>query len=364
MNFTDDALKTILSSLPNNYNDNWDDIRFGKQQKSTQNFLKSKIQKQLRKKGYYHITAIQHLLSNALQLYEFEYLYDHLELIEDKKLLLQVLAYRILGYRKVKLPLNTRDYREKLKFVESLADKSDSINPNFLHYFLFKMDLRKIGYPIQFYFTVGGVMTGFIVKQYEYNKNGILIKAVKDDVVIDGGGCWGDTALFFANEVGAGGKVFSFEFIPNNIKIFEKNISLNEDLKASVELVRSPLWNNSTTKIHFKDFGPGSTVSLNGFSGSDGECITVSIDDIVAKRAINRIDFIKLDIEGAETSALQGASQTIKKFKPKLAVALYHDPSDFKQIPQFLKNLVPEYKFYFSHATIHGEESMLFAKAD
>lgn len=63
----------------------------------------------------------------------------------------------------------------------------------------------------------------FIQKQYEYFTDiNDSIKTEKGDVVIDAGGCWGDTALYFAHEAGNDGKVFSFEFIPKNLEVFKE----------------------------------------------------------------------------------------------------------------------------------------------
>jgi FkbM family methyltransferase len=361
MTFFNRTLKEVFSNISNDYNDNWDYVRFGKMDPIARNNIRGRIQKLLNKRGYYHTTRIESLITGSQQINKFEYLYNHLESEEDRKLLLQVLAYRVLGHRKVKLPLNTPDYWVQLKSLQELEDKTDYIDPVFMDFILHKMDLHKIGYPIKFYFTAGGILTDFIIKQYEYNRNGNMIKAEKGDIVIDGGGCWGDTALYFANEVGKEGKVFSFEFIPNNIKIFNKNISLNQELKERIELVPHPLWKDSSTKIFFKDYGPGSKVSLDKFNDPDGECYTKSIDDFVMEEKPGKVDFIKMDIEGAETNALKGAARTIIESRPKLAIALYHSADDFERIPSMIKELVPDYKFYFSHCTIHEEESILFA---
>jgi len=363
MNFLGEFLKVVDENISNNYKDNWDYHRFGPAPKiSFKQKTKESIKKWLNNKGFFNLrNFVKVELDDALKA---KYLFDNLETIEDKKLLLQVLAYRTMGFRKVKLPLNTTEYWDKLKSIEALCSKSDTLNPNFLHFFLHRINLNKIGYPIEFYFTASGIMIDFIVKQYEYKKKSTLIKVEEGDFVIDGGGCWGDTALYFANEAGDCGKIFSFEFIPNNIKIFEKNISLNANLKDNIELVKNPLWKDSTTRVYFKDFGPGSSVSMDSSVEYDGEVLTSSIDDLVVERGLNKIDFIKLDIEGAEMDALRGATQTIRKFKPKLAVAIYHSIDDFERIPKLVREILPEYKFYFSHCTIYGEESMLFAIAD
>ena len=54
-----------------------------------------------------------------------------------------------------------------------------------------------------------------------------------------------------------------------------------------------------------------------------------------------------MDIEGAEKAALEGAEKTIKKYKPKLAISVYHNPEDIFEIPLLLKEYVSEYKLHF-----------------
>ena len=54
-----------------------------------------------------------------------------------------------------------------------------------------------------------------------------------------------------------------------------------------------------------------------------------------------------MDIEGAELKALKGAQHIIKTQRPKLAICLYHNPEDLWEIPNYIKQIVPEYKIYF-----------------
>jgi FkbM family methyltransferase len=362
MDFLSEYLKVINRSIPNNYKDNWDYNRYGPEPRES---LKQKtsqfFRKQLHKRGFFNL---HYFVNNLPDVFKFKYLFDNLETQEDKELLLQLIAYKWLGYRKVKLPLNTPQYWEKLDQIGKLADKADVLSLSFNNSSINKFNLTPLGYPIQLYFSPLGIMIDFIIKQYEYKKGNNLIKIEQGDTVIDAGGCWGDTALYFANEAGNSGKVYSFEFIPGNITVFEKNTSLNTALNDRIVLVNRPVWKDSSTKVYFKDRGPGSRVEMESFDGQDGECVTLSIDDLVTQKGLDRLDFIKMDIEGAETTALQGAENAIKKFKPKLAIALYHSIDDFERIPKLIKGMVPGYKFYFSHCTIFGEESMLFAKVD
>ena len=69
-----------------------------------------------------------------------------------------------------------------------------------------------------------------------------------------------------------------------------------------------------------------------------------------------------MDIEGSETAALIGAIETIKKFKPKLAIAIYHSVDDLVNIPTWILNLDLDYEIFIGHYTIHAEETVCFAK--
>jgi FkbM family methyltransferase len=176
---------------------------------------------------------------------------------------------------------------------------------------------------------------------------------------LDLGGCFGDTALYFADLVGENGKVYSFEFIPSNINVFNKNLQLNHTLSNRIELIERPVHEISGQKVFFVDNGPGSFVTNIQPNCFDGLIETLSIDDFVLSRDLHKIDFIKMDIEGAESKALKGALKTIERFKPKLAIAIYHSDDDFYEIPKFIKSL--GYNICISHFTIHQEETICFA---
>ncbi len=62
----------------------------------------------------------------------------------------------------------------------------------------------------------------------------------------------------------------------------------------------------------------------------------VTIDQLVEEVGLERVDFIKLDIEGAEQNALRGANQTLAQWKPRLGVATYHLPNDQVEVPKIV----------------------------
>jgi hypothetical protein len=69
-----------------------------------------------------------------------------------------------------------------------------------------------------------------------------------------------------------------------------------------------------------------------------------------------------MDIEGAEQLALEGAIETIKRFKPKLAIAIYHNMDQFVNVPIWINKLDLGYKLYLDHFSIYSGETVVFAK--
>lgn len=91
--------------------------------------------------------------------------------------------------------------------------------------------------------------------------------------------------------------------------------------------------------------------------------VPIPISDVFRKPSLPQVDFIKMDIEGAEQQALRGAEESIRRFKPDMAITVYHSLEDFWQIPQYLDSLNLGYVFYLRHFTIHAEETVLFARS-
>lgn len=74
----------------------------------------------------------------------------------------------------------------------------------------------------------------------------------------------------------------------------------------------------------------------------------------------DKITFIKADIEGFELEMLEGAKNIIKKYKPNIALSIYHKWDDFFEIPQYLKSLVPEYNISIRHHGYSTSETVCY----
>lgn len=371
-NFKDILYKKVKKSQLNNFGiENYDEFRFGPypndrniDKNSTSIFNKKKLNMAIKKALGYNRGFNPKFVDDYVDLH-----FTKIERIcksiskKDRDLYLTLIAYRLLGYKKVRLPRNNKEYWKALEKSKTLVNPNEVYDPGFLHFLLKKVDLTPIGYDIRFFFTEKGVAIDFLIEQYSYgNKYKNIVSVEKGDNVLDLGACWGDTALYFAHKVGDSGRVFSFEFIPGNIKLFKKNISLNLNLEPRIELVQKPVTNKTGRTVYFKDCGPSSRVSRDPFEDQTGKTETITIDDFVKAKGIERVDFIKMDIEGAEIGALKGAEETIKKFRPKLAIAIYHSMDDFVDIPTWILNIGLDYEIFIDHFSIHTEETICFAK--
>jgi FkbM family methyltransferase len=360
----------IVESLVNDFGvENFDEYRFGKyttflEQNSLgvmdrlKNIIKTIIRYQKPKPSYIEsaLTLVQPYEDSISVIWskigEFE-----------KELLVSLIAYRTLGYTKIKLARNNQDYWDAIEKAKQLANKEDTYDPHFMHFILEKFDLSPIGCNVKLYFSEIAIAIDFIIEQYALKRGSKrIISADEGDVVLDLGGCWGDTALYFADRVGKNGKVYSFEFIPDNIKLFKINTSLNDSLSSRIQLVENPVHDKSGVPVYYRDKGPSSNVYFEPFTEQTGSTVTTSIDDFVKDRSIDKINFIKMDIEGAELSALEGARETIKKYRPKLAIAIYHSLNDVFNIPKWILDLDLDYEIYIDHYTIHAEETVCFAR--
>lgn len=353
----------IEQSVYNEYGlDNFDILRFGEFPLIKKQSFQKRVNNSI-KRFIGHKTSI--IAEKYIKQIEYKDELSFFWSILDKNgqdLLVELIAYRLLGYRKVKLSRNNTDYHKAIQIAEKLKDPNNSLDPGFMHFILNRMDLNPIGKNIKFYFTPLGIAIDYILEQYSYKHNNkTLIEVESGDTVLDIGGCWGDTALYFADKAGDNGKIYSFEFIPNNIILFKKNIALNPHLQTRINLIENPVSDISETNIYYKDQGPGSQVRTEPFSDQTGSATTISIDDFVEQNSINKIDFIKMDIEGAEPAALKGGINTIRKFRPKLAIAIYHSMSDFVHIPKWIHELNLDYTLHLAHYTIHSEETVIFA---
>lgn len=269
---------------------------------------------------------------------------------------LMYIIYLIHYEAKIRLPLYySREFENFDKYEKLLVDDT-SIQT--CSWDLKKYDLNTFGYDLQVLCFPLSVMINFSEEQYRYRKD---VMVEEGDYVLDCGACFGDTSLYFANKAGLTGKVFAFEFLRENLEILDMNLELNPKYKDVISVVTKPISDVSGKEMFVVPYGPATKIVSEKIDGAE-TVITTTIDDFILENDIQKVDFIKMDIEGSELDALEGASETIKNFKPKLAICIYHKAKDAWTIPQYIKSLVPEYNLYLDNYTINNEEFVLYAK--
>jgi FkbM family methyltransferase len=175
---------------------------------------------------------------------------------------------------------------------------------------------------------------------YTDESTGFDVRVRKDDVVIDAGAWLGDFSAYAASK---GALVYAFEPVNENYEILKKTAELNP---SKIVPVKMGLGGGDVDLV----------ISLNVDGNSDAHSIIIkkseltekihitSIDGYVKENGIEKVDFIKADIEGAERDMLKGAVETLRNFAPRLALCTYHLPDD----PEVLKGLIleanPDYK--------------------
>lgn len=163
------------------------------------------------------------------------------------------------------------------------------------------------------------------------------------DIVLDCGAHVG-TYTLAALEAGAR-LVVAIEPAPENLECLRRNLS-SQVAAGRVVLCPKGVWDkdDSLTLYASSDDSAGDSVALR-YPGSrpTTQVPLTPIDKLVAELKLERVDFIKMDIEGAEDRALLGARQTLLNFKPRLAIAAEHQRDDPERIPKVVRSLRSDY---------------------
>lgn len=179
---------------------------------------------------------------------------------------------------------------------------------------------------------------------------------------VDCGAFVGDSLeKYIWNQGGVFDKIIAFEPDPENFKALEhrrkrllQEWNLAED---SIQIVSAGV-GCKNEEIHFEraDSGLGSKFISEGSDiGITGR--VVALDDYLKQP----YSFLKADIESYEYNMLLGASEGIKKWKPDLALSIYHNAVDFFSLIQLIHSMVPEYKFIVRHHLYTLAETVLYA---
>jgi FkbM family methyltransferase len=236
-------------------------------------------------------------------------------------------------------------------------EKCDRIELDGKSYKILDLTMQGYDFKLATYEWVSAVHDMYY-NQYEHKS----FKIKKGDVIIDAGAFNGDTAVLFCHKTDNDCFVHSFELLDESIKLFNYNTKLN-GIEKYVKLNKVALSDKSNETVNIKRVQTEGGTSIFGNEDAEENIQTLTLDDYVVQNNMNKLDLIKMDIEGAEIHALKGAKNTIEHFKPRLALCLYHKWEDVLTIPRFLDSLNVEYKYYFKWVDLNsGREAVLLAE--
>jgi FkbM family methyltransferase len=166
------------------------------------------------------------------------------------------------------------------------------------------------------------------------------------DTVID---CGAHVGVFtrYALRRGAG-RVVAIEPDPTSLSCLKANFA-QEIQEGRVVVVEAGVWDKETRGTLSespKNSGANSFVVENPGDHKIGGLLLLPLDEIVNRFKLDRVDFIKMDIEGAEPFALRGGVRTLKRFKPRMAIASYHVIEEPRVVSKVVREEVPTYAIH------------------
>ncbi len=189
-----------------------------------------------------------------------------------------------------------------------------------------------------------------------------------NDIFVDAGAYVGDTVeRFIWKNIGQFNKIYAFEPGKKQFKAMKYRVErlINEWALNSedIECIRGGLGEDNYTVSYCEN--ENSLSSNNLYNIEDKEKLsTIDVYSLDKYLKGKKITFLKADVEGFELQMLKGAKDTIEKYKPKLAMSVYHRPCDLFEIAMYIKGIVPEYKVELRHHSSKLMETVMYFWVD
>lgn len=183
----------------------------------------------------------------------------------------------------------------------------------------------------------------------------------KGDIIINGGVFYGsEIPVFLAMTEGKGeihcldplGFDFLSEYTQENIKNFSG--AVKESRFAISDISDEVLTLNHAHQVQ--------TVEKNIITENDKSfhCKTITILDYIQRHKLQKVDLVKLDLEGAEELAIKTLPEVIRRFRPQLAISVYHKPEHLWEMSLEIMQMCKDYHFYLNSYSTERYEVILY----
>jgi len=162
------------------------------------------------------------------------------------------------------------------------------------------------------------------------------------DIVLD---CGANIGVFTRHALERGAaKVIAIEPAPENIECLRRNFA-SEIEAGKVVVYPKGVWDkDDRMTLHVDPHNSAADSVLIQREGSHGvEVPLTTIDKLAAELSLERVSFIKMDIEGAEPNAIRGGAGVIARFRPRLALSAYHAPDHPVAVPAAVRAVRADY---------------------
>jgi FkbM family methyltransferase len=152
-----------------------------------------------------------------------------------------------------------------------------------------------------------------------HNDRHVFVSHLREGMtVMDVGANWGLYSLLISRAVGPSGKVYAFEPVPEIFARLKEHIALNN----ATNVIPVPIALSDEKGVAKMSVRGGGSSFFRHLSNEFVEVQVERLDDFVEREGIERVDAIKIDVEGAELKVIRGADKTIRRDKPILMVEI------------------------------------------
>lgn len=268
----------------------------------------------------------------------------------------QLLTMQVLKEQNYRLTTFTDEHISAYERASAAILASEDILP------VYRWELRRVldeREGIELYTGPELLCLSYMDRVYRYSAGAKVVEIERGDVVMDCGVGWGDTTAMFTSRVGAGGEVHCFELNDEGLSAMERQITTS-GVSAKIIPNKMAVSDTDDVTIYIGEASPSTRITDLNKKGSPVN--TITLDSYCSRNGVNNVNFIKMDIEGAEIMALKGANRIISEQKPKLAISVYHKWDDLREIPMLIKSIRPDYEFFLDCTTGFGGEAVLFCR--